>query len=182
MTLQEAREELQRGLKDGTVCPCCDRYTQIYKRKISGANARALVAFYKYARFRKSLDLFLHLRDVANEDRDFVKSVGHGSDFPKLRFWGLLERQERINGDRKTSGYFRLTDAGIQFVERRITVPMFMYLYNDKAVGSSDIRTTIDRCFKEKFSYHELMGHVDWDPSGDYEPPTTQINLFKEET
>ena len=82
-----------------------------------------------------------------------------GSAFAKLALWNLIEKRPKDTSDtvRRTSGFWKLTDMGIAFVEKRITVPRIMFVYNDCILGESDDKVDITYCLKKKFNYTELM-------------------------
>ena len=46
-TIAEAKQYLRKNFKEGTVCPCCDKYVKAYKRKLNSGIARALIIMYK---------------------------------------------------------------------------------------------------------------------------------------
>ena len=41
--VERLRAEVQAGLDDGTICPCCDKYVRRYRRKLNASMARSLI-------------------------------------------------------------------------------------------------------------------------------------------
>ena len=51
---------------------------------------------------------------------------------PLLRFWGLIEQREGVAADGNPNiGFYRITDLGRQFVLEQVTVPRYIFLYNN---------------------------------------------------
>ena len=48
-TIAEAQDELFENLKEGAICPVCDRLAKIYKRTIHATMAKELISIYKIA-------------------------------------------------------------------------------------------------------------------------------------
>lgn len=147
-TLSAARAQVFALLPQGSRCPCCDQFAKRYKRSISGAVSRSLIKmFLEYDR-----DYF-HITSI--------RSSG-GGDFAKLRYWGLVEEKEKDGAkDTRTSGFWRLTDSGVLFVNNELTVPKYVYTYNGIVSSFSEgITVTIEQTLGKKFSYSELMGYA----------------------
>jgi len=128
--------------KEIQTCPCCDQLVKLYMRKISAGMAQDLVKLYSHA------DKYVHITSF---------SEVHGGDFAKLAYWDLVATYKSDNPNSKSSGMWRVTDKGILFLERKISIPKHVYLYNQKVQGFSDDLIGIDATFKESFSYAELM-------------------------
>ena len=81
---------------------------------------------------------------------------------PKLYHWGLIEEMAKDPGDttRRTSGLWRPTEKGVQFVQCLLQVPKRVYLYNNEILGWDDQTVTIRDALGTKFDYAELMGAV----------------------
>jgi hypothetical protein len=128
--------------KEIQTCPCCDQLVKLYMRSISGGMAKDLVKLYSYA------DKYMHITTFSNT---------HGGDFAKLAYWDLVSTYKSDNPKSKSSGMWRVTDKGILFLERKLSIPKYVFLYNKKVHGFSDDLIGIDDTFKESFSYAELM-------------------------
>lgn len=153
--LAEARTWVQSNLRRGCICPTCGQGCKLYKRKINSTMALALVLIYQHFR--------LHPRDQWLHVPAFLVKVKHdstiaGGDAAKLRYWGVIEARpgERNDGSDRV-GHYRITDVGRQFVEGKIAVPRYIYLYNQGLLRLSEEMTTIQQALGDKFSYTELM-------------------------
>jgi hypothetical protein len=130
------------------VCPCCDGLAQRYKRSIGSTMAALLIRTYWAT---KDGGDWVHIQS---------RTDAKGGDYAKLRYWGLVEARGDRQEDGNSSGYWRITDLGISFVEKRVKVYKYIYLYqgvyrgydpNPRAVVS------IDQVLGKRFSYEDLM-------------------------
>lgn len=149
--IKEPTTEFMSRIIDGEKfnCPCCERHSQLYKRKIHSDAAKKLVKL-------KTL----------GGDKDFVHtsllldrgntSVG---DFSKAKHWGLIV--EKPNGDntsKKTSGFWKLTELGDAFVMNKVHIRQHAHVFNDELFGFSGENVNIIDCLSGKgFNYYELM-------------------------
>lgn len=156
-TLREARNEMQQKLREGTICPCCDRYIKIYKRRIHKNIAVGLIEFCKYQTLNKST--WVRLRTLADSSPTFYRYCGDGKmDITTGRYWGLLEESgEEPNADTKSAGMYRLTEKGISFVRNEIKISKYAFILRDTVMDMSEEMVSIVDCLEEKFSYSELM-------------------------
>jgi hypothetical protein len=168
-TLAEARVELQSKLDKGTVCPCCDRHTQVYHRKITSAMAYGLILLYRATRLGfseleidKDLNMFfgIHIEEYFKSLK--IPSSIRG-DVPKLRYWELItprmETSKSKDGN-PNSGYYSITPKGTAFVTGNLLLPSHIKVYNNKMVGLSEKskNISIQQALGSKFNYNELMG------------------------
>ncbi len=152
-TLAEARGDVMRMRGNGVVCPCCDSYCRVYRRKFHSEMARFLVTMV----VRHRLDpRWFHVREVVAGGSGATKSSTDGS---YLAHWGLVEPKPKTSGE-KSSGLYRPTEKGAVFVDGRITVPSHIFLYNNQVEGWSDTQTTIQEALGNRFNYPELMGET----------------------
>ncbi len=147
-SLQQAKEDIRQGWRtqDGAICPCCNQKVKLYKRSIYAVPAIELINLYH-------LDIS-HYGDY-HHISSFCKEVPVVS---KLLFWDLVE--ERINEDseKRTSGYWRITGKGVDFVEGQTMVPKYAYVFNSMAYEYSVEKHSIQEALGDNFSYPELMG------------------------
>ena len=144
------RDNLNKG---GAICPCCQQFTKVYKRKISGSSAYGLVRLYqKYG--KKEFHLERALKEL-----NILKIVR--SDFPKLRYWDLIiqHKGKREDGSSR-NGYYNITDRGVLFIFNHTKVQKYAHIYNNLRFQSSGDLVLINDCWDEKFDYNELMGNV----------------------
>lgn len=154
-TAEDAKAFVQQHLQDGVSCPSCGQYCKVYRRKLNSTMALALVLIYQFFKSRPSAE-WLHVAAFLVK----VKSDSSiaGGDVVKLRYWGLLERATggRDDGSDRV-GRYRITELGKQFVEGKIAVPRYVYLYNQLLLRLSEEMTTIKDALGDKFKYDELM-------------------------
>lgn len=130
------------------VCPCCDGLAQRYKRSIGSTMARLLIATYWAARRDEP---WVHVQS---------KTDAKGGDYAKLRYWGLVEPRGDQRDDGGSSGYWRITDLGVAWVERRVRVFKYIYLYQGIYRGyDPDPRAviSIEQALGKRFRYDVLM-------------------------
>jgi predicted transcriptional regulator len=135
---------------EGQRCTCCDQYVKVYKRSLNSVTCQQLIKLYRLGGSEK----YIHSSHIAT-------STGTG-DFSKARFFGLLKEQpNEKNKDKKTSGYWKLTPKGVDFIMNKIQIPKYVIVYNNRALGFDDEKTQdITDCLKSgNFSYYELMNH-----------------------
>jgi len=154
-TLEEARRALLAEIREGTVCPCCERIAKVYKRKLNSSMARTMITFYRHS--RKKPGWFHVLREFVFEKAGPRYVCG---DYSKLIYWGLIEeRGDQQEDGNPHSGYFRITQRGVDFVEGRVRIARFVFLYNDRQVdvGEDPGDTDVHEALGDKFDYNELM-------------------------
>jgi hypothetical protein len=149
-TLAEARLDLGEALGEGVFCPCCGQYAKEYKRKLNSRMARSIIWLVR--RFRETTDWV----DVARTAPRFV--VAGGGEMAKLAHWGLIEQRMNTDEKKRTSGVWRPTQRGIDFVQERCSVPSHVYLYNNEVRGWAGTKTDIRAALGKRFDYAELMG------------------------
>ena len=141
--------DLHARLKDGKLhtCPVCDQKCKIYKRRFNSGMAGTLCWM------------------VSTFDGDWLdipkcgpRFVLAAREYNKTRHWGLAE--QKTNGDnpaKKNSGLWRPTAKGVDFIERRITIPSHVFLHNNHVLDFSNEQTDIIEALGENFDYDELM-------------------------
>lgn len=155
-TLSIARQEYMEGRfnRGGIVCRCCNRRGMIHKRRLTKSMAQALVLLRRFTIPGE----WVHWQTLLRQRK--AKAAGSGMP-AMLRWWGLVEEKPKErNGatvrGAKTSGYWRITDAGVAFVDGISHVPSHCFEYRDEIFGFSDTPVGI-RDALEDFNYDELM-------------------------
>ncbi len=150
----EAQEFIvtHRTRKNGIGCPCCERKVKEYERQITTPNVKTMIWMYKYHQ-QYGRSEWIHLSGETGGS-----GSGWGSDFAKVRHWGLVEmkREYRKDGSNR-NGYWRLTRTGRLFVRGELAIPKYVYLLNNEVIGVSNTKTTIQQSLGTKFNYDELM-------------------------
>ncbi len=154
-SLEDAKAFVQLNLPSGASCPCCGQYARLYQRPINATMAVALILIYQHFQ-RHPNHAWLHVSQfLVQAKRD---STIAGGDVVKLRYWGLLERAsgERSDGSNRV-GRYRITELGKQFVEGKVAVPKYAFLFNQRLFRLSDELITIADAIGDRFNYQELM-------------------------
>lgn len=155
-TAAEARNWVLVNRNDGCICPCCGQIAKVYKRKINGVMARLLIQLYN---LNINNDEFHHVSKILG-----VVSVTGTADFAKLKHWGFIEEKEKGDEEedkkRRTSGYWRITDAGKSFAENKTTGYEYIYIYDAEVLGYSTTSVTILDALGTRFDYSELMRNI----------------------
>jgi len=142
------REELEKGVR----CACCGQFAKIYTRKINSSMVRSLIKFVKYYDHRLASE-WVHAANILPPPV--------GSDFPKLRFWGLIESKCDYKLDGNSAGMWRVLPKGYAFAAGKVTVPEKIKIYDNVLYGHSENETTIQKALGRHFNYNELMNMSD---------------------
>lgn len=153
----EIKRQVFAKIGDGVICPCCDQFAKLYRRKLHSGMARALIA----------------ISTVQNRVESAAGAGGIGfwvetpklgfqnGDYGRLRWWELLEQRALKYKDEKEekrdSGRWRVTTKGMQFVKGEIAIPREVFMYNNLVQGFSADTIKIDEALGKKFNYGELM-------------------------
>jgi len=147
-TLGEAKAWLQAGVRKGVICPCCTQYAKIYVRPLNSSMARDLIWLVR------TYDAMGTWVDVSLAPKSFHMS----REFAKLRYWDLIE--ELIEPSKKgarTSGKWRPTKRGIEYVHGKIALLSHIILFNKELLGYSGKLASIRQALRKRFDYEELM-------------------------
>ena len=155
ITLADAAAWVMEQHKKGAVCPCCGQLAKRYKRKLNSSMAYALLLISRYFRTHSE---WLHVPEYLEQ----VCTAGptkRGGDWAKLVHWGLIvakDDETRADGSRRI-GFYKMTPKGMDFVQGRIRVPRYAYLYAQKCIAMSPEDTSISEALGDRFDYGELM-------------------------
>jgi len=148
----EIRTHIHNAKRSGGVkCPTCDQLAKEYKVRFST----------NCAVFMKSLVL-AYLQDVNTGGDGWIhyKELKFSSrDYPYTAYWKLAMTRKDQEGRKRTSGEWRPTKEGIDFVFNKVKIPAYVYTYNGDVTGFDDknmIKIT-DALKGENFDLAELM-------------------------
>lgn len=84
------------------------------------------------------------------------------NDFSKFVFWGMIEEMPKNKNikTKKTSGSWRITAAGKQFVENNKKATEYIHLKDNKLIERSGKKIGIKDCLNEEFNYEQLMKSI----------------------
>lgn len=146
------RTKIKAYEREGCVCPVCEGIVKVYRRKLNSTMARQLINLYHL--HRRTTVPWIDILSICQE------TGVSGGDFAKLLHWGLIEAKPHNAGDegKKTSGLWRITKAGTEFVLGMLAVHPAVYLLSGQVVGWDGRHpTTIRQCLGDHFDYNELM-------------------------
>ncbi len=148
--IESVRKKFMDRIKNGSEedCPCCGRYTKVYHRQIYSSMAVQLIQLYRLGGDKE----FVHVR------RLLIKGTTGVGDFSKFAYWKLIEGMPKDDIKKHTSGYWMLTDIGVEFVKGVIGVQRYAIVYDSNVIGFSGSMRRITDCLDEAFDYEELMG------------------------
>lgn len=149
-TVSIAKQFLKDNWVEGTTCLCCGQTVKLYKRSITSSMAYSLI---KYS--ENQVGAYKHAQTYFHERGHMYAG---GGDFPKLRFWGLIEKRGDSKEDgNPNSGYYAITQKGLNFVNNDITVPKYMYIYLNKVRKQSEEQVNIVESLGNSFRYSDLV-------------------------
>jgi hypothetical protein len=147
--LKDAVAAVDSELEDGVICPCCGQYCKLYKRKLNSGQALFIIeVVVAYQRTEDWVDARVIWRRYPSMQR---------GDHAYLQHWGLLEAQPNEDPEKRSSGFWMPTQAGIDFANRRTRVPSHIYLYNNALIKFSSTQVDVVESLGKKFNYAELM-------------------------
>jgi hypothetical protein len=124
--------------------PPVTKVTHARARHMSRPQALYLIALY---RKREWVHVVTDMKDESTASR---------GDWAKLRFWGLIEEKPNTDKKKKSSGYWRLTDLGKQFVRGEISVPRVKVFRDGMVVETSEELVSITEALGEPFDYRKV--------------------------
>lgn len=146
ITLDETRHYLRENRDEGVDCPACTQFVKVYRRKVSGATARTLIAMHLHGGDPHG---WINLTELLHR---------YQADEAKARYWGLIEQQvgERGDGSPRT-GWWRLTDAGELFVLGHTVIQKYALIFNGNCLGFDGPNVHITDTLGTRFNYADLM-------------------------
>lgn len=147
--VSEAQDDLVLHLEEGTVCFCCGQSVKLYPRFLNSTMARGLMWL---------TNEYLATNDWVDKARIGPAWIQKcGGEFAKLEWWDLIEPKPNDDTKKRTSGIWRPTNKGIDFVYNRIYVRSPVLLYNNELFGFGGNKITIVDALTKDFDYNVLM-------------------------
>ena len=140
-------------LEQGLDCPCCERFIKVYTRRLSEGMARWLV--WLYFVWCESDD------DGWDTTPPKKLRLWFGGDYHKLKHWGFVEQRTNTDKKKKTSGVWRITQWGRDFVDGTMAAPAYVRLLTDERVRFSDENVLFHQLYGTHFDIREVMGHAE---------------------
>lgn len=129
-------------------CPACTATVATYTRAVHKTIAKSLMKMY-------------HLG--GKDERGWVwvaRDIGEGCEISKARFFNLVEQQSAVNTVDGKVGRWRLTEAGVDFVLNRATVPQKALVRVNRLLRYVDESVQIsikDALKEERGQYNDFM-------------------------
>ena len=142
------RKELAsiRSKGESTRCKVCDQHVKEYRKSLSSNSARFLFSLVSVSKTKK--DGWVHHTDCIYQSRNY----------PEVAYWGLAYTKKDASKDKKTSGFWRPTQLGVDFIKNKIKIPKYVHVYNAKVVRIDDSeKVSIIDSLGSKFNYSDLM-------------------------
>ncbi len=133
---------------DRVLCPGCERWAKIYKRRLNSGMASVLVRLF-HVSDPKTWSSIEQIFGSRKQDR---------RDWPLLQHWGLIEPGGRRTATSNASGFWRITARGVMFVVGSTVVPEYVFVWDNRAVRFSAETVTVRAALGSRFDYAELMG------------------------
>lgn len=154
MTIKEAQKKLRDGMDNGTTCPCCHQHVKMYKRVLNSSMAYGLIIMWKLHK-EKGPSTYLKM----NEEIAKLGIPSSNIEYPKLKYWGFVEEMPNDDDSKRTSGLWRMTSKGINFVNGITKVPSHVKVYNQLTYGFVGDYINIKQALRNKYDYYELMNN-----------------------
>lgn len=141
-------------------CPVCSRTVRVARRRINRAQAETLLAIYRETLVRRPSR---HYRPWIHVEHELVaegKAPSVGRDWSQLRHWKVIESKVRSGSadpKAKGSGYWRLTDFGLEVMEnpKRLLLPDWIDTWNGRAWSYGPLRVSFVSCLGRAFNFDE---------------------------
>lgn len=147
-TVAEVRAWIAKNAERGVRCPCCHGYCKVYPIHFVSQMAYTLIWMVR---------VFERNQRWINIPKEAPKNIIGSRCYDKLTLWGLVEIKENTNTKKRTSGIWRPTQKGIDFVHRKITVSAVTYEYRGMIITASARQVDVVETLKKKWDYQELM-------------------------
>ena len=141
-SLAAAQDLVLQKREKGVDCPCCGQYVKVYKRKLNVNMVNFLASLVK---------TYQYTQDWVS----YRKCKFRGRDYSYLTCWGLAFTGRDVSGKRRTTGLWKPTQKGIDFVQGTIKVPTHVFLLDNEVQGFSSSLTFLSDV--DGFNFHELM-------------------------
>jgi hypothetical protein len=162
-TPSEERDSFFRQLLAGAHlhCPTCERRARVRGRKLNAGMAWMLIKLYSYTVKEKPKDGWIHVTKLFLT----YKRNAVAAEYPKLEYWGLIQPLPNDDLEKRGSGFWRVTDKGVQFVLGELRLPRRAFVaepgFDARVLGFDDEKTTsIREALADKFDYEELMARA----------------------
>lgn len=163
--LAEVKKHIEDNTKEGVRCPVCGRYCKVYTYHLHSSMVECLIGLVQvYKRKLKKYSemselpkggVWVHVRSVPVRGGVAANRGGH---LAKCQHWGLVAPKPNDDDPTKrSSGYWRPTQLGINFVNGLDELPSYVLLYQNEVQGVSPKTIHIKEALGKRINYEELM-------------------------
>lgn len=170
-SVNTVRAALRAKGREGTTCPCCERWVKVYHESFRWTMGAICTALARQHRddikaslwgesppFREThLPTFLQRLPLTPKVKSVLCRSGGGTGY--VYAWGLIRRVAgaRDDGDWRT-GIYALTTRGWDFANGHLRVPKNVFIYNRRVLGFEGPEINITEALEGRFDYSALMG------------------------
>jgi hypothetical protein len=151
-TLKEAQQELRENWEQGINCECCGQYVKLYRRRYNKTMAYGLIILYRLHQ-QHGFDKWFKM----NEEITKLNIPSSNIEYSKNGYWDLMEQRGNSETTKKTSGLWRITNKGIDFLLGHIQIEAILWIFNNKARRKSIEKISYKDALDVKFNYEKLM-------------------------
>ena len=144
-TLEEAKQYLRDRLEEGANCPCCTQFVKQWKHSVNASIASTLIKLYNLGKEKE----WVHVPTEINPK--------NGGMFSIAQVWDLIEPKLNDDTSKRSSGLWRLTKKGEDFVLNKIKIQKYAHIYEGKAYKFDGGVFSIQDALGKKFNYEELL-------------------------
>lgn len=133
------------------ICPCCKRLAVTWRLRIHSTLVHMLIKLYRVSLADHGKpDGWVHLNRFA--------PARTGNDFSIVKHWHLAEAMPADESeDKNSSGFYRLREVGVEFVENKMGIPKYMFVFDNKVVRPGTDIIWVKDALKKGFKYSDLM-------------------------
>jgi len=136
----------QLGLRPAD-CPCCGQMAKHYRRSIHRKMAVALAFLYREDQKRPGD--WVNVREIYGP--------GLSGDYAKLRHWGLIEPKDTRTKTVNSSGFWKITETGKNFVRNGAAIPKYAFVFDNVCLKTEGPPITFFECAGKKFDYDQVV-------------------------
>jgi len=157
MAAYRHKQDGDRASGTTTTCPICRNRSKARPRSLSGSACRGLIWMYQQdAHQWHHVDrIMCGTKSASAVAGDWSRTAGDG--------WELTERAEPDPGDdsKSSSGMYRLTQIGRDFVLGLVTVPSaYVWHQRHRRLAPNARQIGIETALGQRFDYAEVMGEA----------------------
>lgn len=155
--LEEAKEKFFNALtKGGSKCLCCGRKGRLNRYTLNSSMVASLLWMSRTVTLDGGWIL------MGQKAPAWILAT---KAFSTMKFWGFIEpspkltvkERNAIGMKTKTSGHWRITPKGFEFLRGYMQVPSAALVYNDVLYGWTDETVNFYQAIAKQFDFNELM-------------------------